>query len=90
MTILNLKEITDTKVSKYDLMALKKFNEDCKAPEKLELKEGCRVMLLKNIDVKKGLANGSCGTIKQLTSGSIDILLTTEFVLIYFLRNLNI
>lgn len=74
VTILNLKEIIDTKVSKYDLMALKKFNEDCKAPEKLELKEGCRVMLLKNIDVKKGLANGSCGTIKQLTSGSIDIL----------------
>lgn len=74
VTILNTKDITDKNVSKYDLMALKKFNEDCKAPEKLELKEGCRVMLLKNIDVKRGLANGSCGTIKQLTSGSIDIL----------------
>ena len=74
VTVLNTKDITDKNVSKYDLMALKKFNEDCKAPEKLELKEGCRVMLLKNIDVKKGLANGSCGTIKQLTSGSIDIL----------------
>ena len=71
--IINAKDITD-KISKYDLMALKKFNEDCKAPEKLELKEGCRVMLLKNIDVKRGLANGSCGTVKQLTSGSIDIL----------------
>lgn len=74
VTVLNTKDIANTKVSKYDLMALKKFNEDCKAPEKLELKEGCRVMLLKNIDVKRGLANGSCGTIKQLTSGSIDIL----------------
>lgn len=74
VTVLNTKDIANTKVGKYDLMALKKFNEDCKAPEKLELKEGCRVMLLKNIDVKRGLANGSCGTIKQLTSGSIDIL----------------
>lgn len=74
VTVLNTKDIANTKISKYDLMALKKFNEDCKAPEKLELKEGCRVMLLKNIDVKRGLANGSCGTIKQLTSGSIDIL----------------
>ena len=53
---------------------LKKFNEDCKAPQTLELKEGCRVMLLKNLDIKKGLANGSCGTVKQLTSSSIDIL----------------
>ena len=53
---------------------MKKFNEDCKAPQTLELKEGCRVMLLKNLDIKKGLANGSCGTVKQLTSGSIDIL----------------
>lgn len=74
VTVIDTKDIKDKTVSKYDLMALKKFNEDCKAPEKLELKEGCRVMLLKNIDVKKGLANGSCGTIKQLTSGSIDIL----------------
>lgn len=74
VTVIDTKNITDKTVSKYDLMALKKFNEDCKAPEKLELKEGCRVMLLKNIDVKKGLANGSCGTVKQLTSGSIDIL----------------
>lgn len=74
VTVINTKDITDKNISKYDLMALKKFNEDCKAPDKLELKEGCRVMLLKNLDVKKGLANGSCGTIKQLTSGSIDIL----------------
>ena len=73
VTVLNTKDITNKNVNKYDLMALKKFNDDCKAPEKLELKEGCRVMLLKNIDVKKGLANGSCGTVKQLTGGSIDI-----------------
>jgi len=73
-TIIDAKDLTDKKISKLDLIALKKFNEDCKAPQTLELKEGCRVMLLKNIDLKKGLANGSCGTIKQLTSASIDIL----------------
>lgn len=73
-TIYDTKDLTDKTISKADLHLLKKFNEDCKAPQTLELKEGCRVMLLKNLDIKKGLANGSCGTVKQLTSGSIDIL----------------
>lgn len=73
-TIYDTKDLTDKKITDYDLKLLKKFNEDCKAPQTLELKEGCRVMLLKNLDIKKGLANGSCGTVKQLTSSSIDIL----------------
>lgn len=73
-TILDASDLTNKQITKYDMMALDRFNEDCKAPQNLELKEGCRVMLLKNIDIKKGLANGSCGTVKQLTSGSIDIL----------------
>ena len=70
-------KITDSeklKLSQYDLRCLELFNRDCKAPENLELKEGCRVMLLKNIDVAKGLVNGSCGTIKNLTTASIDVL----------------
>lgn len=73
-TVINTKDIQESTVNQSDLTALKRFNEDCKAPQKLELKEGCRVMLLKNLDVKKGLANGSCGTVKQLTSDSICVL----------------
>ena len=57
VTVINTKDIADKTVSKSDINALKKFNEDCKAPEKLELKEGCRVMLLKNIDVKNNEEN---------------------------------
>lgn len=73
-SIVNFQDTQGKTINQNDLILLKKFNEDCKAPQKLELKESCRVMLLKNLDVKKGLANGSCGTIKQLTKGSIDIL----------------
>lgn len=57
-----------------DKKCLENFSKDCKAPKELVLKEGCRVMLLKNIDLAKGLVNGSCGTIKNLTSASIDVL----------------
>lgn len=71
--VINANDIQDKPLSKYDLIYLKKFNEDCKAPQILELKEGCRVMLLKNLNIKGGLVNGSCGTITQLTSGSIEI-----------------
>lgn len=52
---------------------LKDFNEQCKAPERLELKVGARVMLLRNLDVAQGLANGSCGTIAHLTKCSIRV-----------------
>lgn len=78
-TILNTTEVTDKNISKEDLEELKRFNKYCKAPEKLELKKGCRVMLLKNINVKKGLANGSCGTIISLSSTSIEIYLIMAY-----------
>lgn len=62
------------KISSKDSNIYEQFNRDCKAPKTLELKEGCRVMLLKNLDIKKGLVNGTCGTIKNLTTASIDVL----------------
>lgn len=52
---------------------LKEFNEQCKAPERLVLKTGARVMLLRNLDVGQGLANGSCGTVQSLSYGSIGV-----------------
>ena len=53
------------KLSKFDLMTWEMFDKSCKAPYVLELKKNCKVMLLKNLDFKKGLINGSCGTVVE-------------------------
>lgn len=42
---------------------LEKFKKYCNAPEKLQICIGAQVMLLKNLDMTKGLANGSRGVI---------------------------
>ena len=42
-----------------------KYNKVLKVPEKLQLKEGARVILLYNIDVNRGLCNGSTGHFKR-------------------------
>ena len=54
------------KLSKFDMMTWETFDKSCKAPCGLELKKSCKVMLLKNLDFKKGLINGSCGTVLEL------------------------
>lgn len=43
--------------------AKEKFMKYCTAPEVLQLCEGAQVMLLKNLDLQNGLANGSRGVI---------------------------
>ena len=73
INVINLKDTTEQTLNKYDLIALKRFDEDCKAPKILSLKAGCRVILLQNLNVKKGLANGSCGTVLELTNDYIKI-----------------
>ena len=50
------------------------FNKQCNAPQKLVLKKGCRVMLLKNLNLEKQLVNGSCGQITKLTKYEIEVL----------------
>ncbi len=50
------------------------FDRDCKAPGVLELRLGCRVMLLINIDVRGGLVNGTCGTVTRLSASHIEVL----------------
>lgn len=43
-------------------LGIRDFNKFMRAPETLKLKPGARVILLNNLNVKKGLCNGSIGT----------------------------
>jgi ATP-dependent DNA helicase PIF1 len=55
---------------------IEKFKKSCNAPEVLQLCKGAQVMLLKNLDLQHGLANGSRGVI----SGFIDELPLVKFM----------
>ena len=48
--------------------ALEKFKKYCTAPETLQLCIGAQVMLLKNLDIPNGLANGSRGVVTGFIS----------------------
>ena len=70
-------EITENSynaMNNYDKNMINTFNENCKAPSKLDLKLNTRVMLIKNLDVKGGLVNGSCGSVVELNPNSIVVL----------------
>lgn len=61
------------KLTKFDIMTWEMFDKCCKAPYVLELKKNCKVMLLKNLDFKKGLINGSTGTVLELEADNVLI-----------------
>lgn len=69
----------DDRLTKFDLMTLDMFDKSCKAPSALELKEGCKVMLLKNLNFNKGLINGACGTVLELKKDENE-----EYILVQF------
>lgn len=51
---------------------IRSLDKLCLAPMDLELKVGCRVMMLRN-DLEKGISNGSLGTVKALHSDSVTV-----------------
>jgi len=56
---------------------LNKFNKDCNLTAGLEaelvIAVGARIMLCRNIDTKKGLVNGSIGTVTAITSEHVTV-----------------
>ncbi len=69
----------DEKLTKFDLLTLETFDKSCKAPSALELKQGCRVMLLKNLNFNKGLINGACGTVLELKKSEDEEVILVQF-----------
>lgn len=67
------RENPDKGLTKFDYITWEMFDKYCKAPQLLELKEGCKVMLLKNHNFAKGLINGSCGTVLKIEESSIIV-----------------
>jgi len=69
-------EIVDFNIDGFEfeqINNLKRLEKDCKAPAVLQLKEGCKVMLLKNLSFGYGLVNGSTGTVKTIDESGIFV-----------------
>lgn len=50
------------------------LDKNCRWPKTLNLRQGARVMLLHNIDVANGLANGSMGLVSAIHDGGIQVI----------------
>ena len=62
-----------TNLRKHKPHFIKKFLKYCPVAERIELCVGTQVMLVKNIDLSCGLANGSRGVVTGFNKGSIPI-----------------
>ena len=60
------KELVPTPTNTREENILKRIDVTCNAEKCISLKIGARVMLLINLDFKKGLINGSCGEVQEI------------------------
>ena len=67
-------EMDENKKNDYISKIYKRLKKECSADKKITLKVGCRVMLLVNSSLEKGLANGTCGKVISITNGYIEVL----------------
>jgi ATP-dependent DNA helicase PIF1 len=67
------KEFAFKALDRGGLKAMERLNRDCLAPETLRLKIGAQVMLLANVDLESGLANGSLGVVTKLDEKEIAV-----------------
>lgn len=67
-------ELKYNKIENKDYKIAKAIMErECRYPQKINLRNGCRVMLLKNLNQEKGLVNGSCGVIKSHSEDDVVV-----------------
>lgn len=50
-----------------------RIEDDTKAANELKLKVGCKVMVIKNIDIDKGVANGTIGTVSDIQNDTVYV-----------------
>ena len=63
----------DEEIVKKKIDISKELDTYTRFEQVLKLKEGCRVMLVKNLDVSAGLCNGAVGTVKKLEEESVTV-----------------
>lgn len=59
------------KLTKTQKKLFEEFDKNCKAKRIINLKVGCRVMLLHNLNIDSGLCNGSCGYVTELRDNGV-------------------
>ena len=63
---------SDVEATNYPLEFWNSLTPSCMPLHKLKLKQGCIIMLLRNLDIRNGICNGTRLIVKHLHDHSID------------------